>query len=388
MTATIHSKLRLAVLTTGRQDYGILRASLLLLRDDPRMELSIWVGGMHLRPEFGLTVAGVEADAMPITQRLDFLQPGGTLASQSAAALSQFCAALEQDTPDALMILGDRSETAVAGLAATLMGVALVHIHGGEETEGAVDNALRHALTKMSHLHLVTHRVHAQRVVQMGEQPHAVIIVGAPGLDNLYRADLPSREQLQLALKHPLTSPLFLVTMHPATLGGDSLQEVQAVSMAMKQLSPEATYVITMPNADAGGSVIREHWRSWAQGRDNVVLSDALGERNYWGMLRIVDAVLGNSSSGLIEAPAVGLPVVDVGDRQKGRLRSAHIQNVAAEPKAILAAMQNALTAERQQQCRALEPPYPKGAAGPRILEALARWSPPKPARKAFHDLG
>lgn len=387
MAATIDAPLVLAVLTTGRQDYGILRNTLCLLRDDPRFSLRVWAGGMHLRPEFGSTVKALENDRMPITQRLDFIDQRPTLAAQSAEAMTQFCAALEREKPQALLLLGDRTETAVAGLAATLMGVPLVHIHGGEETEGAVDNALRHALTKLSHLHLVTHELHQHRVLQMGEPKDNVVVVGAPGLDNLYRADLPSREQLQEIYQRKLNAPLWLVTMHPATLGADPAQEVQAVSQAMEQMGAETTFVITQPNADAGGIVIREHWTHWAKSRSNVLLSDALGERNYWGMLRIVDAVLGNSSSGLIEAPAAGVPVVDVGDRQKGRLRSAHVQNVAANVADIVAAMREALTPSRKDECKQLPPPYPKGAAAPRIVDALARWNPPNPPRKAFCNL-
>jgi UDP-N-acetylglucosamine 2-epimerase (non-hydrolysing)/GDP/UDP-N,N'-diacetylbacillosamine 2-epimerase (hydrolysing) len=383
------NRLKLAVLTTGRQDYGILRSSLMLLRDDPRFDLRVWVGGMHLRPEYGNTVSAVEADGMPIGERIDFLRDQHTVGAQSAAAMAQFCQCFERQSPDALLLLGDRSETCVAGVASTLMGVPLVHIHGGEETEGAVDNALRHALTKLSHLHLVTHTTHAQRVLQMGESPESVVVVGAPGLDNLYRDDLPSRTQLAAWLGHPLTGPLWLVTMHPATLGSDPAQEMRAVTEAMARvsLSHGGTFVVTMPNADNGGAVIRQAWQKWAVGRSNVLLRDALGEKNYWALLRIVDGVLGNSSSGIIEAPAAGRPVVDVGDRQKGRLRSDHVRAVPAEPDQIEAVMRECLTPSRARECLALEGVYPSGPAAPKIVEAIAQWQVPRPPRKAFVSL-
>lgn len=393
---------RIAVYTTGRQDYGVLRSTLLLLRDDPRFELRVWAGGMHLSPKFGHTIDAIEADGLRVAVRLDFIapppQPGsapehtsavlgpaGSMAAESARALELVTRAIETERPEALVLLGDRYETLAAGFAAALAGLPIAHLHGGEETEGALDNALRHALTKLSHLHLVSHAQHARRVRQMGEPAETVVVVGAPGLDNLYRDDLPDRGSLERSLGIALDGPSVVVTLHPATLGGDPAAEVAAVAQAME--SVPGSYVITQPNADRGAEAIRAFWSRWAPGRSRVAVVDALGEKRYWGLLRIADAVLGNSSSGILEAPAAGLPVVNVGDRQRGRLRSAHVRDVPAEPGAIAAALRDALLPETRARLAQLSGPYPSGPAAPRIVEALAAWRPPRPARKRFADL-
>jgi UDP-N-acetylglucosamine 2-epimerase (non-hydrolysing) len=377
--------LRLAVLTTGRQDYGILRSSLLLLQRDARFQLSLWAGGMHLSQTHGGTAAQIEADGLSIAARLPFLSSDNDVAGDCSRALVQVTRALADRQPHALLLLGDRAETLAAGFAATLAGVPVAHLHGGEETEGAVDNALRHALTKLSHLHLVSHPLHAARVHQLGEPAESIVVVGAAGLDNLLRDDLPDRADLQAQLGIAFTPPVVVVTLHPTTLGGDPRSEVTALAEAMQTVP--ATYVITQPNADAGGSAIRDFWKHWADRRERVVLVDALGEKRYWALLRVADAVLGNSSSGILEAPAAGLPVVNVGDRQRGRLRTAHVTDVPAEAPAIAAALRRALEPASRAALRNVVGPYPAGPAAPRIVEALARWRPPRPARKRFVDL-
>lgn len=375
---------RLAVLTTGRQDYGILRSTLRLLRDDGRFELSLWVGGMHLSQRFGATVSLVEGDGFSIAERLDFLGEPPSAVADSARALEQVAAALARHQPHALVLVGDRSETFAAGMAATLVGVPIIHLHGGEETEGAIDNQLRHALTKLSHLHLVAHETYARRVRQMGERDDSVHVVGPPGVDNLFRADLPDRAALAHHLQLDLRDPVCVVTVHPSTLSTDPLEDVRAVTGAMASIA--ATWVITEPNADTGGDAIRDHLRAWAVGRPRVRLVSALGELRYFGLLRLAACVLGNSSSGLIEAPMVGVPVVNVGDRQKGRLRSAHVVDVGADVEAVRAALISALRPETKARLASVPPPFPPGAAAPRIVEVLAQAELPRPPRKTFVD--
>jgi UDP-N-acetylglucosamine 2-epimerase (non-hydrolysing)/GDP/UDP-N,N'-diacetylbacillosamine 2-epimerase (hydrolysing) len=220
-------------------------------------------------------------------------------------------------------------------------------------------------------------------VIQMGEDPDSVIVVGAPGLDNLYRSDLPSREEIERAIGHVLPDPVVLVTMHPATLGQPPMEEVSAVAEAMERVP--ATYLITSPNSDAGGRELKEFWERWTEGRDNAVLVDSLGSARYWSVLRFAAAVLGNSSSGIIEAPAAGAPVVNVGDRQRGRLRFGSIRDVPARAEVIERALREAL---REGRSEAGTAGYPAGPAAPRIVEALARWKVPTPPRKRFHEVG
>ena len=378
------SELRsLAVLTTGRQDYGILRSTILLLRDDAQIRATVWAGGMHLRERFGPPLALLAADGVRPARQLDFLGEPPEPAADAARALTAVAAALREECPDALLLAGDRSETLAAGLGAALASVPIVHVHGGEETEGAVDNVCRHALTKLSHLHLVSHERHAARVRQMGEPPETVVVVGAPGLDNLCRPDLPSRAEVAATLRHPLPDPLVLVTVHPTTLGDEPEAEVRAVADALATRG--ATYVITQPNADVGGDTIRRFWAEWARGRPNVVVVDALGEKRYWALLREAAAVVGNSSSGIVEAPAAGVPVVNVGERQRGRLRSGRVIDAPARADAVAEALEAALSGT--VGAPAAPAGYPPGPVAPRIVAALRRWQPPRPPQKRFRDL-
>lgn len=373
---------RIAVLSSGRQDYGILRSTIFLLRASPEFMTLVWAGGAHLRPRFGEPLELFRRDGLTPDRTLEFVAEPPEPAGDAARALVAAAAALAADRPDALLLMGDRTETLAAGLAATVEGVPIVHLHGGEETEGAIDNACRHALTKLSHLHLVSHPAHATRIVQMGEEPATVVVVGAPGLDNRYRVDLPGREQLERSLGLSLEPPVVLVTMHPTTLGDAPEAEVEAVATAMTAVP--ATYVITAPNADAGGVAIRDFWRHWVSGRPRTVLVETLGETRYWGMLGLGDAVLGNSSSGIIEAPVAGIPVVNVGDRQKGRLRVGSIADVPARADAVARGLRAALAGGRAVAGAA---GYPEGPAAPRIIGALRRWDAPRPPRKTFREV-
>ena len=380
---------RVAVLTTGRQDFGILRSTLTALRDAPAMELVLLAGGMHLRERFGRTIEHVRAAGFAPERELDFVGEPPAPAADAARALGQVAEALEALRPDCLLLAGDRHETLAAGVAATLARVPIVHLHGGEESEGAVDNAMRHALTKLSHLHLVSTALHARRVLQMGETPDSVVVVGAPGLDNAHRTDLPDRGALERRLGTPLRAPVVVVTMHPATLGGDPVAEVSAVAAAMERVP--ATYVITQANADHGGERIRAFWTAWASGRTGVALVEALGDSYYWTLLREAAAMLGNSSSGIIEAPALGLPVVNVGDRQRGRAADPMlVRHVPADADAIARALAAALAAgpgRAGAEAGQWDGRPPAGPAAPRIVAALAAWEPPSPPRKAFHLL-
>jgi len=338
-----------------------------------------------LQERFGRSVDLIRRDGFDIVREFPFVGEPPDPSRDVARAVAQVAAALEVDRCDAMLLVGDRAETLAAAFAATIALVPIIHLHGGEESEGAIDNAMRHAITKLSHLHLVSHEVHARRVRQMGEDPRTVVVVGAPGLDNMYRSDLPTRCVLERELACSLTPPIVVVTLHPTTLGGDPRSEVEAVAGAMEAVP--AAYIVTQANADTGGAVIRDYWRQWIHGRHNVVLADGLGEARYWGLLRLASAVLGNSSSGLAEAPAVGVPAVNVGDRQRGRLRGTGVSDVPAESQPIAAALRQAITLSETKQTAWIQAPYPPGPAAPRIVEAIASWQPSLPPRKRFHEV-
>ena len=365
-----------SVLTTGRQDWGILRSTCQLLIREPGFDLRLLAGGMHNSVAFGATGGFIQEDGIPIAEHLDWVGDQDA-ASQAATAVASVAAALSRQKPDCLVLVGDRFETAAAALAATLQLVPIVHLHGGEETEGAIDNVLRNAITKMSHLHLVSHESHAARVIAMGEDPTSVHVVGAPGLDNAHRSDLPDRTQLALSLGIALTPPVVIVTVHPATLGGDG-DDVGAVVDAMDRV--EATYVITLPNTDPGHDDIRAKLLGAAKKPRRVVV-EALGERRFWGLMRVADAALGNSSSAIIEAPVCRLPAVNVGDRQRGRLRGDNVLDVPADADRVVDALRTALDPASRAKLSGTSP-YGDGQSGARIVDALKAWTPPKPPRK------
>ncbi len=374
----------IAVLSTGRQDWGILHSTATAIRAHPDLELRLLVGGMHLSARHGHTIDDVRADGFEPDMTLSWLggddaDTGPPATTQASAALEAVGTALREAPPDALLLVGDRLETAAAALAATLERVPIIHLHGGEQTLGAFDDALRHAITKLSHLHLASHEEHARRIVALGEDPASVHVVGPPGLDAAVRDDLPSREDLTRDLGLALDAPLVLVTVHPATLERDPTAAASAVVAAMDAVP--ATYVVTLPNADPGSDAIRDLLLA-AAARPRRVAVEALGERRYWGILRIADAMLGNSSSALIEAPAVDLPAVDVGDRQAGRRAGPNVLHAPADPDPVIDALRAALDPATRARVAGARPPLADGRAGQRIADIIAAWRPPRPPRK------
>jgi UDP-N-acetylglucosamine 2-epimerase (non-hydrolysing) len=373
----------IAVLTTGRQDWGILRSVCLAIGATPGLRLVLAAGGMHLAAAHGHTVDTIRDDGFTVDAELAWLPATGDAVipgpDQAGAALAAVGAWLHGARPDALVLAGDRLETAAAALAATLEAVPIVHLHGGEQTLGAFDDALRHAITKLAHLHLVSHQEHRLRVIALGEDPSSVHVVGAPGLDNLHRADLPDRAELERRLGLALVPPVVIVTVHPATLDEDPAAAARAVAAAMDEV--DATYVITLPNADPGGSDVGAVMAGATAGPRRVAVA-ALGERGYWGLLRIADAMLGNSSSGLIEAPAVGMPVVNVGDRQAGRRRDANVVDAAQDAEAVAAALRRALDPAFREAIPPSDHRLADGRAGERAARIIAAWQPPMPPRK------
>ena len=372
---------RIGVLTTGRQDWGILRSTARMLRDDPAFDLVLLAGGMHASAHFGRTVREVEADGFRPAALMGWIDDRGEPGplGQTSSAVNMVGEALERLRPDAMLLVGDRFETAAGALAATLARVPLIHLHGGEETEGAIDNALRHAITKLSHFHLVSHVLHRERVISMGEDPACVHVVGAPGLDNLHRSDLASREEIEQFLGLNLRPPVVLVTVHPTTLAADPAADARALCAAMDRV--DATYVITQPNADPGNGAVLAEIAKAAEKPRRVAVA-ALGERRYWGLMRFADAMAGNSSSAVIEAPVLGLPAVNIGDRQRGRLRGENLVDAAPEAGAVEAALRLALSAEFREQARRAPSPFGDGRSSERIREALASWNPDKPLSK------
>ena len=373
----------IAILTTGRQDWGIVRSTAVAIRAHSDLRLRLIVGGMHVSPRRGSTIEAIRADGFEPDAVLEWLGTGADdpqADEQAGAALTAIGDELRRHPVDALVLAGDRFETAAAAVAATVNRVPIVHLHGGEQTFGAFDDALRHAITKLAHLHLVSHPEHAARVIALGEDPATVHVVGTPGLDALARPDLPDRSALEADLGLALEPPVVVVTVHPTTLDADPAAAGRAVVAAMDRV--EATYVITLPNVDPGSAEVMALLEEAAR-RPRRVAVRALGERRYWGLLRIADAMLGNSSSGIAEAPAVALPVVNVGDRQAGRRRHPNVVDVPAEPATVAAALERVLDPAFRATLGAPDLPLADGRVGERIAHIIAGWHPPIPPRKA-----
>jgi UDP-hydrolysing UDP-N-acetyl-D-glucosamine 2-epimerase len=382
MTTPLPPLRTIAVLTTGRQDWGILRSTALGLRANPATRLILLVGGTHLAARHGRTLDDIVDDGFEIDRTLAWLGEDADppAAVQAARALELTAAALAEMRPEALLLVGDRFETMAAAVGATIATVPLAHLHGGEQTGGAFDDAFRHAITKLAHLHLVSHEEHAARVRALGEDPSAIQVVGAPGLDNAVRMDLPDRARLEARLGIALRPPVIAVTVHPVTLDPDPAAVVAPVLAAMDAVP--ATYVVTLPNVDPGSEPIRRVLLRAVAGRTDRVAVPALGERDYWGLLRIADAVLGNSSSALIEAPAVDLPAVDVGDRQLGRRREANVIHAGEATGEVVAGLHQALDPAFRRSVAAAHPPLADGHVGERIARIIAAWQPPDLPRK------
>jgi len=371
---TAGSAKRIGVVTVSRSDYGHLRPVLEAIRRAPDLELLLLVAGMHLASEFGLTVRDIEADGFPISARVEMLGGGDTpeaVAAATGRGVTGFGEAFARLRPDLLVVLGDRFEMLAAAVAALPFALPVAHIHGGEASEGAMDNQIRHAITKLAHLHFASAEPHAQAIAAMGEEPWRIHTVGAPGLDRLATTEPLSRAALARELGLPEAGPWLLVTFHPVTLEyRETAAHIDELLAAIEKT--DGFVLITYPNADTSGRLIVERIEDFA-GRHprRCRLAKSLGERLYLSLLRHADLMIGNSSSGLIEAPTFGLPVVNVGSRQRGRLRGANVIDVEPSREDILRGIEAAQAPAFRARARAAANPYGDGHAAPRIVEVL-----------------
>lgn len=381
---------RIAVVTGSRADYGLLRGILTRLQKMDDVDLQVIVCGMHLLPKFGETWRIVEADGFVIAAKID-LDLGDdraeTVARGTGIGVTGFAEALPKLAPNLLVVLGDRYEILAAAVAATLLNIPIAHIHGGEVTAGAFDDAIRHAITKMACVHFTAAEPYRRRVIQMGENPDFVFNVGAPGLDMADTTRAMSRPDLFKALGVNGPERFLLVTLHPTTAQPDTdTANVTALLGALAQIE-DRSFIFTGVNADPGYRVIDDAIRTFVAARPGRAhLFASLGSERYWAALRLADAVVGNSSSGILEAPAVGVPSINIGDRQLGRLRAASIIDCPADPAAILAALRSILEGRFQPDI-SREPPYGRGGASEKIAGTLRKIDLTNAFPKHFRDL-
>jgi UDP-hydrolysing UDP-N-acetyl-D-glucosamine 2-epimerase len=378
---------RVCVVTGSRADYGLLYFLLCGLRDDPRYELQLLATGMHLSPEFGMTVNAIEADGIAVTQRIETLLSSDSavgIAKATGLGLLGFADALQNLKPDLLVVLGDRFEIFAAAQAALFMRIPIAHIGGGDVTAGAFDEAMRHSISKLAHLHFVTNDDAARRLARMGENPKYIFNVGSPGLDHLHRAPVQDKATLERELDFRFRARNFLVTFHPVTLDAEpSERQIGALFEALEAFCPDTGILFTLPNADTDGRALIEEIRRFADGRDNVRVYTSLGQRRYLGAMAAVDVVIGNSSSGLYEAPSLRTPTVNIGRRQEGRLRAASVFDCPPASDVIREAIGKALAFGDQ----AVVNPYQRGDCANLIKQELDRIDDFQPLiMKGFHE--
>jgi GDP/UDP-N,N'-diacetylbacillosamine 2-epimerase (hydrolysing) len=371
---TAESVRRIGVVTVSRSDYGHLRPVLEGIRGEPDLELVLFVAGTHLSPDFGLTVGEIEADGFPIAERIDMLEGGDTpeaIAASTGRGVAGFAHAFARRRPDLVVVLGDRFEMLAAAVAALPFVLPVAHIHGGEISEGAMDNQIRHAITKLAHLHFASAEPHARNILRMGEEPWRIHTVGAPGLDRIAGLGALARDILARELDLPADGPWLLVTFHPVTLQyRDTAAHIEELLAALEKT--DGTLVVSYPNADTSGRQIIERLEEFAARHPRRCrLARNLGERRYLSLLRHADLMIGNSSSGLIEAPSFGLPVVNIGARQRGRLRGANVIDVEPSREEILRGIEAAQSPAFRARARGAANPYGDGRAAARIVEVL-----------------
>lgn len=331
------------------------------------------ISGMHLSPEFGLTVTAIEADGVEIGERIEMLLSSDTpeaIAKSMGLGVIGFAQSYGRFRPDMLVVSGDRFEMHAAALAALPFKIPVAHIEGGDLTEGAIDDALRHCITKLSHLHFVSTEAYARRVVQLGEEPWRVTVSGAPSLDHLNSFTRSTKDELERKYGFPLDPPPLLVTFHPVTLEYEQTgEQVTELLEALKEAP--APIVFTLPNADTHGRVIAQMIRGFVNHRPGARLVDNLGVHDYFSMLSYAAALVGNSSSGLIEAPSFKLPAVNIGTRQRGRIKAENVVDAGYGKDEILQGIAKALDPAFRDSLRNLVNPYGTGEASEKIVERL-----------------
>lgn len=381
---------KICVITGSRAEYGLLRWVMQGIADAPDAVLQVVATGMHLSPEFGLTYREIERDGFYIDRKVEILTSSDTpvgVAKSMGLGLIGFADVFADLSPDLIVVLGDRFEILAAASAAMVARIPIAHLHGGEATEGLIDEAIRHSITKMSHLHFVAADSYRQRVIQLGEQPDCVFMVGAPGLDNIARLNLLKRSELEASLNFKFRSRNLIVTFHPVTLEHSTAEDqLQELLFALDGLQ-DTGLIFTLPNADTDGRVLIDMIERFAQHHDNAQAYPSLGQLRYLSCVAECDGVIGNSSSGIIEVPSMHKATINIGDRQRGRLQAASIINCAPVRAEISAAIARMYSSEFQAVLSTVQNPYGDGGASTRICSVIRSYPLEGILKKRFFDL-
>ncbi|RGF13506.1 UDP-N-acetylglucosamine 2-epimerase (hydrolyzing) [Blautia sp. AM16-16B] len=386
------NKYQICVVTGTRAEYGLLRRLLFRFKINKYVELKLFVTGSHLDRRFGNTQKEIVSDGFEDYLKIEIPLEDDSkegMAYATGIALQKFAEEFANYKPDIMIVLGDRYEIFAAGVAAHLSGIPIGHIGGGDVTEGAVDDAIRHSLTKMSNLHFPGCEQSARKIIQMGEQPDSVFNVGEPGVENCININFMSREELALDLKFDnIRGEYSVVTFHPVTLERNTaVEQVHEVIQALNQI-PGMSYVITMANADAGGRKINSIWLEESKKYSNWLVVSSLGVVRYLSAMKYAKLVIGNSSSGIIEAPSIGVPTINIGDRQKGRMCAESIINCAPQKEQIVSAIEKGLGDLFQKKAKNVKSPFGDGTTSKQIEKIVMEYlKNDKQIEKTFYEI-
>lgn len=384
--------MKLAIITATRAEYGLLRPIIQRFQLSNEIETRVVVTGAHLSPEFGLTYKEIENEGINIDKKIEILLSSDTstaISKSMGIALISFGDYFSERRPDAVMVLGDRYEMLAVCIAAMNARIPIIHLYGGETTEGAVDEAIRHSITKMSYLHFTSTEQYRERVIQLGEAPDRVFNVGAIGIENIKKMKLLSKKELEENLDFVLGDKYGLITFHPVTLEDNNSREQTEELIRAIEYFPEMKFIVTKANADTDGRIINQIWDNYAVKNKNVYLVDSLGSLRYLSAMKYSSVVIGNSSSGIIETPSMGVPTVNIGDRQKGRMQAESVINCQPYEKDICNAIKIALEENMQQRCSEVTNPYGNGETSEKICSKVEMFMRKfdKSLKKTFYDI-
>lgn len=382
---------KICLITGSRAEYGLLYWLIKEIQDDSDLELQLIATGMHLSPEFGLTYRQIEKDGFKIDKKIEMLLSSDTpigISKSMGLGMIGFAEAYSEVHSDIIVSLGDRFETFCAATAACVARIPIAHIQGGETTQGAIDEAFRHSITKISHLHFTSTKEYRKRVIQLGESPNRVFNVGALGIENIRRLPLLSLEDLEKEIRFTLGQQCVLVTYHPVTLEQATAQE-QFQNLLNTIDTIDGLHVIfTKANADTEGRIINRMIDEYVtKKKDNSIAFTSMGQLRYLSTIKHVDAVVGNSSSGIIEAPSFKVPTVNIGDRQKGRIQARSIIDCPPIKDAISQALKQALSPEFRQSIQNIQNPYEKENTAKDIKEIIKHFDLRNILKKEFYDI-
>ena len=381
---------KICFVTGTRAEYGLLSRLMRLVKEDNDLQLQVIATNMHLMPEYGETYKEIEKDGFTIDKKVYMHKPSDDahgIISSMAEEMQGMNDALSELKPDILVLLGDRYEILVAAQVALIHRIPIAHIHGGEVTEGAFDDAIRHSVTKMSSLHFTSCEEYRHRVIQMGEQPSRVFDVGSLGVENIKAVLLMTKDELEASLDFKIDAQTILVTYHPVTLGGDPAKDIREFLDALDQFK-DLKVIFTMPNSDTGRDAIALAVENYVEKHSNSAKAyTSLGLRRYLSTLQFVKAAVGNSSSGIIEVPSFGIPTLNIGDRQKGRLASKSVVNCGTSKGEVIAGLKLCLSEEMQKAAKTYENPYAKPDTANLIYQELKNVELAGLNLKTFYDL-